>query len=258
MCIICRNEYTSTTKEIDCNGCASLTSIPVIDGLEGLCCDRCTLLTSIPVIKGLKRLNCSGCTSLTSIPVIEGLTTLYCNGCTSLTSIPVIEGLELLSCCNCTSLTLSVPELDFSGQSVHDAFRAYLTLVGMPRDAKRGREVVQHFARCYHACNPSIFASDDTVYVLAYSIVMLDLDIHNPLIKKKMTQEEYRKSVRGINGGKDIDQCIIDAVYTSVVAMCIPMPMHNPAVLAFHIPEGPDLELHYEAKRYGREWCTIL
>ena len=61
MCIICRGEYKGET-ELDCSGCA--------------------LLTSLPKIPNATNLNCSGCTSLTSLSSLPNVTALYCGGCT--------------------------------------------------------------------------------------------------------------------------------------------------------------------------------
>ena len=47
-----------------------------------------------------------------------------------------------------------------------------------------------------------VFASADTAYVLAYSIIMLTTDLHSPQVKNKMTKEQYIKMNRGINDSK--------------------------------------------------------
>lgn len=41
--------------------------------------------------------------------------------------------------------------------------------------------------------------------VLAYSIVMLHTDQHNPQVRRRMTFEDYARNVRGVNNGKDFD-----------------------------------------------------
>ena len=41
--------------------------------------------------------------------------------------------------------------------------------------------------------------------VLAYSIVMLHTDQHNPQVRRRMTFEDYARNVRGVNDGKDFD-----------------------------------------------------
>ena len=56
--------------------------------------------------------------------------------------------------------------------------------------------VVKIFARVYHNQNPTIFESDETPYVLAYSFIMLSTDAASTKIqpKNKMTKEQFLKN----------------------------------------------------------------
>ena len=53
--------------------------------------------------------------------------------------------------------------------------------------------LMEKFAARYFECNPSqdLFASADTAYVLAYSIIMLTTDLHSDRVRKKMTKDEF-------------------------------------------------------------------
>eukprot|EP00435_Cladocopium_sp_Y103_P031317 s739_g7.t3 len=46
-------------------------------------------------------------------------------------------------------------------------------------------------------------ASSDTIFILAFSIIMLNTDLHNPGVKKKMCLEDFVRNNRGIDGGKE-------------------------------------------------------
>ena len=49
--------------------------------------------------------------------------------------------------------------------------------------------------------------SQDAAYVLAYSVIMLNTDQHNPQnVKNKMKPEDYRRNLRGVNDGADFSQ----------------------------------------------------
>jgi brefeldin A-resistance guanine nucleotide exchange factor 1 len=48
-------------------------------------------------------------------------------------------------------------------------------------------------------------ADANVACVLAYSIVMLHTDQHNPQVRRRMTFEDYARNVRGVNNGKDFD-----------------------------------------------------
>ena len=57
---------------------------------------------------------------------------------------------------------------------------------------------VQAFAKAYYRANAAAFSSPDTVEVLAFSIIMLNTDAHNPSIRKqdKMTMDQFVRNNR--------------------------------------------------------------
>jgi brefeldin A-inhibited guanine nucleotide-exchange protein len=42
---------------------------------------------------------------------------------------------------------------------------------------------MEKFDERYYKCNPSSFTSAETTYVLAYSVIMLNTDAHNTMVK---------------------------------------------------------------------------
>jgi hypothetical protein len=42
---------------------------------------------------------------------------------------------------------------------------------------------MEKFAERYVKCNPASFKSADVAYVLAYSVIMLNTDAHNPQVR---------------------------------------------------------------------------
>ena len=63
----------------------------------------------------------------------------------------------------------------------------------MPGEAQKIDRIVEKFASSYHKQNPENKLSVDTYYVLAFSIIMLNTDLHNPAIakNKKMTLGQF-------------------------------------------------------------------
>lgn len=47
---------------------------------------------------------------------------------------------------------------------------------------------MEKFAERYVKCNPSSFKSADVAYVLAYSVIMLNTDAHNPQVSLRHKQ----------------------------------------------------------------------
>lgn len=84
---------------------------------------------------------------------------------------------------------------------------------------------MEKFAARYLECNQgqTLFASADTAYVLAYSIIMLTTDLHSPQVKNKMTKEQYIKMNRGINDSKDLPEEYLSAIYDEIAGKKISM-----------------------------------
>ncbi len=56
---------------------------------------------------------------------------------------------------------------------------------------------MEKFAERYVNCNADTFKSADVAYVLAYSVIMLNTDAHNPGVKNKMTKDVRAHGVNG-------------------------------------------------------------
>ncbi len=58
-----------------------------------------------------------------------------------------------------------------------------------------------------------MFESADCLYVLAFSTIMLNTDIHNPSVKRKMTIAQFVAQNRGINNTKDLPREFLEELY---------------------------------------------
>ena len=68
--------------------------------------------------------------------------------------------------------------------------RVFLDGFRLPGEAQKIDRLMEKFAERYVRCNPeSVFSKADVAYVLAYSVVMLNTDAHNPQVKTKMTKQ---------------------------------------------------------------------
>lgn len=63
----------------------------------------------------------------------------------------------------------------------------------------------------------------DAAYVLAYSVIMLNTDLHNPQVKKRMSKEDFIKNNRGINDNKDLDREFLESIYDDILENAIKM-----------------------------------
>lgn len=58
----------------------------------------------------------------------------------------------------------------------------------------------------------------DTVYVLAYSTILLNTDAYNPQVKNRMSKDDFIKNNRGINEGQDLPPEFLTSIYDDIYA----------------------------------------
>ena len=111
--------------------------------------------------------------------------------------------------------------LDFTGFGFEQALRLFLSTFRLPGEAQKIDRMMESFAARFYqqVADGGIFASADAVYILAFSVIMLNTDAHNPAIKKqnKMTRQQFVSNNRGINDGGDIDAKYLEHIYDRIV-----------------------------------------
>ncbi|KAK4783902.1 hypothetical protein SAY86_018270 [Trapa natans] len=106
---------------------------------------------------------------------------------------------------------------EFSGMVLDTALRTYLETFRLPGESQKIHRIIEAFAdRYYDQQSSETFASKDAVLVLSYSIIMLNTDQHNPQVKKKMTEEEFIRNNRAINGGNDLPREYLSELFHSI------------------------------------------
>lgn len=75
----------------------------------------------------------------------------------------------------------------------------------------------------YCADNPGLFKNADTAYVLAYAVIMLNTDAHNPMVWPKMSKMDFIR----MNAMNDAEECapteLLEEIYNSIVKQEIKM-----------------------------------
>lgn len=129
-----------------------------------------------------------------------------------------------------------VDSFEFTGMDFDLALREFLSAFRLPGEAQKIDRMMEAFAKRYHEHNPAVFSSADTAYVLAFALIMLNTDSHNPGVKHKMTLEQFFRTTSGIDSGKDIDHELLKRLYLSITQNEIKMqPDAQPS--AFDNPE---------------------
>ncbi|KAL6450608.1 GEA2 ARF guanine-nucleotide exchange factor 2 [Candida maltosa Xu316] len=131
---------------------------------------------------------------------------------------------------------------DFTDLRVDEALRVLLKTFRLPGESQQIERVVERFAEKYVECQnysdgeenkndqeeeieiEPVKPDKDSVFVLSYSIIMLNTDLHNPQVKKQMLLEDYRRNLRGVYNGKDFPEWYLAKIYSSIKDREIIMP----------------------------------
>ncbi|KAL3315565.1 Protein transport protein sec71, partial [Cichlidogyrus casuarinus] len=137
-----------------------------------------------------------------------------------------------------------VDRFDFHDKDLVASLREFLAGFRLPGEAQKIDRLMEKFAARYCECNPKnqLFASADTAYVLAFSIIMLTTDLHSSQIKQnnRMTKSDYIKMNRGINDSKDLPEDYLGHIYDQIAKCEIKLNKHRSAT-SLPASSGSDL-----------------
>ncbi|KAG3032125.1 hypothetical protein JG687_00004022 [Phytophthora cactorum] len=92
----------------------------------------------------------------------------------------------------------------FEGVAFDIALRVYLSRFELPREAQKIDRILQAFSKAYYASNPDSdeCPSEDAVYTLAFSVLLLNTDAHNPKLarKFKMARADFIRNYHQLGG----------------------------------------------------------
>ena len=116
--------------------------------------------------------------------------------------------------------TQFVALFDFQNLSFPTSLRKYLSKFRLPGEAQCIDRLMEVFSKEYFEQHKesTIFKNADAVFVLAFSTIMLNTDLHNPTIKadQRMTLEEFLRNNRGINSGDSLPDEYLSDLYDQI------------------------------------------
>ncbi|KAI3459082.1 hypothetical protein Pfo_015745 [Paulownia fortunei] len=110
-----------------------------------------------------------------------------------------------------------VESMNFSGMKFDIAIREFLKGFRLPGEAQKIDRIMEKFAERYCADNPGLFKNADTAYVLAYAIIMLNADAHNPMVWPKMSKSDFIHMNATNNAEESAPQKLLEEIYDSIV-----------------------------------------
>ncbi|KAK9475476.1 uncharacterized protein V1510DRAFT_409312 [Dipodascopsis tothii] len=127
--------------------------------------------------------------------------------------------------------------MDFTSMKFVDALRRFLQAFRLPGEAQKIDRFMLKFAERYISGNPDIFANADTAYVLAYSVIMLNTDLHSPQVKNRMTKDDFFKNNKGINDNADLPSELLNEIYDEILTNEIILKSEHEAALLSGVPQ---------------------
>ncbi|XP_026215916.1 cytohesin-3 [Anabas testudineus] len=150
---------------------------------------------------------------------------------------------------------------EFSDLNLVQALRQFLWSFRLPGEAQKIDRMMEAFATRYCDCNPGVFQSTDTCYILSFAIIMLNTSLHNPNVKDKPSLQRFVSMNRGINNGEDLPTELLTKLYTSIRSepFKIPEDDGNDLTLTFFNPdrEGWLLKRGGQIKTWKRRWFIL-
>nr|XP_046908648.1 IQ motif and SEC7 domain-containing protein 1-like [Dermatophagoides farinae] len=110
-----------------------------------------------------------------------------------------------------------VAEINLTGLIVDEALRSFQMNFRFPGEAQKIERLVESFADRYKECNPNDVLSRDSIFILAFAIIMLNTDLHKPTnIKHRMTQEQWLSNLKGVFSEGDLSSQFLLGVYKRI------------------------------------------
>ncbi|KAG8863760.1 GDP/GTP exchange factor for ARF [Tulasnella sp. 330] len=168
-------------------------------------------------------------------------------------------------------LTEFIGLFDFTGKSVADGLRLLLESFRLPGEAGPIARITEVFADAFFASKPPEVRSKDAVYVLSYSVIMLNTDLYNPQNRKRMTFEDYQKNLRGVNDGTNFEPAYLQSIYESIKKREIVLPEEHSGSLGFDYAwtallsrskaAGPLITCqtsHFDRAMFQQTWRSVI
>ncbi|CAI9109752.1 OLC1v1009632C1 [Oldenlandia corymbosa var. corymbosa] len=137
---------------------------------------------------------------------------------------------------------------DFRDMNLDTALRIFLETFRLPGESQKIQRVLEAFAERYYEQSQDILVNKDAALLLSYSIILLNTDHHNAQVKRKMTEEDFIRNNRRINGGNDLPRDYLSELYHKICENEIRM-VPEPAAAASAVTRSHWIGLVHRSKQ---------
>lgn len=139
---------------------------------------------------------------------------------------------------NVEILKAFIVQYDFRGKRIDEALRTMLESFRLPGEAQQIERIMENFAEHYFSAHQADgtgeIENQDAAFVLAFSVIMLNTDQHNPQVRRRMTLEDFQRNTRGVNNGKNFAPEYLGQIYEAIRERAIIMPEEHDGELGLN------------------------
>lgn len=86
---------------------------------------------------------------------------------------------------------------NYENQFLPTALRKFFSQIKAPKDRNSYlTSLVEKFSGRFVSCNPQLDLTEDAVFILCFSLIMLSVDLSSPAVKNKMSKREFIRNTR--------------------------------------------------------------
>lgn len=137
---------------------------------------------------------------------------------------------------NLDTLHVYMRQFDFVGKRIDESMRMVLETFRLPGESQQINRVTDTFAEAYFESGPKEIVNLDGAQILAFSVIMLNVDQHNPRIRhqSRMSLDQYVRNLRGVNEKGDFPREYLQQIYEHIQQDEILMPEEHEGLLGFN------------------------
>ena len=110
------------------------------------------------------------------------------------------------------------PQLGFD-----DALRMFLQGFRLPGEAAPIERCMEAFSDTFTAAQPDLFEKEDTAFLLAYSTIMLNTDLHNDAQKNKMSKKSFVERTQSTADDPKLSEAYLANIFERILSNEIQM-----------------------------------
>lgn len=107
-----------------------------------------------------------------------------------------------------------ISKLNLADLSLDAGLRLLLAGFRLPGEAQKIDRIMEAFAK--HWASHQNECKPDVAHTVAFALVMLNTDLHNPAVQKKMSFIEFQRNLRGLDDGNDLPEEWIAEWYDNI------------------------------------------